>query len=463
MQQFLSPNSARKPSIFFVVFLLFLLTLWVAGGASRADVAGQLIVRIVAIIALAISAVFGAKPSVPATGAVGWIVLAALVLALLQLVPLPPGVWQSLPGRELIVRAAQISAQDQPWRPWSIVPGATLNAAASLLVPLAVLVLISQLSPTERQLLPGSLLVAIIGCMFVGILQVAGLRVDNPLINEQIGQITGTFANRNHFALFLACGCVLAPVWAFNGRREAGWRGPAALGLVLLFELLILACGSRAGLVLGILALAVGCFLARRSIKAALERYSRWVRRTLAISIVGAIALLAWISVRADRAMSIYRLMELDTGEDLRRRALPTVVEMVRVYFPAGSGLGGFDPVFRIHEPVNLLAIAYFNHAHNDFLEVVLDAGFAGLLLLAAALLWWVWATLRAWRSGATGDEMLPRLGSAILLLVMAASVVDYPARTPMIMAVLVLAGAWLADQSAERRHSALPSSGQTL
>src|SRR5690606_17001007 len=81
-------------------------------------------------------------------------------------------------------------------------------------------------------------------------------------------------------------------------------------------------------------------------------------------------------SATLGRAVSLERALSLDFGQDLRREALPTVWAMTKLYFPIGSGVGTFDPVYRIHEPDSLLSISYFNHAHNDLLEVVLDGGF---------------------------------------------------------------------------------------
>jgi O-antigen ligase len=135
----------------------------------------------------------------------------------------------------------------------------------------------------------------------------------------------------------------------------------------------------------------------------------------------------------------------------MRSRALPTVWAMTLGYFPFGAGLGSFDPVFRIHEPLALLKPTFFNHAHNDLIEVVLDAGLPGLLLLLGALTWWGRASVRAWRSGSTASPMLPRIGSAMLLLVILASVFDYPARTPMMMALIVVAALWLHQNQAAR------------
>ncbi len=83
---------------------------------------------------------------------------------------------------------------------------------------------------------------------------------------------------------------------------------------------------------------------------------------------------------------------------------------MIRTYFPVGSGLGGFDPLFRMHEPFELLKPTYFNHAHNDWLEIALDAGGAGIALLFGSILWWGMASARAWRSA--DGSVTARLGS---------------------------------------------------
>jgi hypothetical protein len=50
-----------------------------------------------------------------------------------------------------------------------------------------------------------------------------------------------------------------------------------------------------------------------------------------------------------------------------------------------------------------------------------------------------------------------------MLLLVFIASIFDYPARTPMIMAMIVVAGVWLGERVQVYRGSALPRSGQPL
>lgn len=452
-----------RPSLPFVLLAGFLGVLWLAGGASRADALGQVVVRSAAWLALIVIILFGERYPLRGERTLWAFLTAALLLTLLQLVPLPPDVWQALPGRGFFAEAAAASGQPQPWRPWSLVPGATLNAASSLIIPIVVLGLVTCLKERERSWLPGLVLCLITTSALLGFLQFSGAAFNNPLIGLSGGQVSGIFANRNHFALFTAFGCMLAPVWAFLGGRQPRWRGPVALGLVIIFALSILASGSRAGLLLGVVALGLGLLMVQQGIRKSLHRHPRWMFPALISGVVSTIAFFVLISVLADRAVSIDRVLAMQMGEDLRSRALPTILRAIDIYFPMGSGLGGFDPVFRIHEPFELLAPIYLNHAHNDFLEVAFDAGLPGIVLLLTALSWWAWGTFRAWKIGSSARNAMPKLGSAILALIMAGSIFDYPARTPMIMAVIVLAGVWLVDQLDRRPGLALPKSGQSL
>ncbi|MBB6192845.1 O-antigen ligase [Sphingobium wenxiniae] len=422
------------------LFLLLLGALWMAGGASHADVTGQVVTRGAAWSLLVLAILLGVRPVVAGARPVFWLLLATVLLVLLQLVPLPPNIWTALPGRDALLGA---SPDEAIWRPWAIVPSATANAASSLIVPVVTFMLMSALRDEEKPWLPTILLGVIFCAMLVGLLQFSSFGIDNPFINDSAGAVGGTFANRNHFALLLAMGCLITPVWAFAGKRSAGWRAPVALGLITLFALTILATGSRAGLLTGLLALALGLALCWHDVGHALRGAPRWVFPALIAAIVGVVALFVLVSIAADRAESVRRAFEIDAGQDMRTRGLPTVLAMIAAYFPAGSGFGGFDPIFRLHEPFALLKPTYFNHAHNDFLEVVLDGGLPALLLLIVAIGWYAIASVRAWRASGR-HAVLPKLGSAMLLLVLVASVFDYPARTPMIMAMIVIAASWL-------------------
>ncbi|KZE13276.1 O-antigen ligase family protein [Sphingomonas hankookensis] len=455
------PAAFPRPGIGFVLLAILLGFLWLAGGASRADALGQIVVRTVAWLSLIVLALFGPRPALRDVKPVALLLSAALLLVLVQLVPLPPAIWQSLPGRAMLSGATDIVGEAQPWRPWSMVPGATWNAAGSLIVPIAVLLLIAASSPQERKWLPSILLVFVTLSALTGLIQFSGASFNNPFVNDTPGQVSGNFANRNHLSLFLAIGCVLAPAWVFLDGRRPHWRGPVAIGLLLLFILTILATGSRAGMIVGMSGTLLGLLIANVPLRRELQRYPRWVLPVLLAGILVAIGGMVLLSVAADRAESINRAIVTEGDAEIRARALPVVLSMERTYWPAGTGFGSFDPVFRINEPLDLLKPTYFNHAHNDFLEIALDGGVAGLALMIAALLWWAGVSLRAWRQGK--DMVRSRLGSAILLLTLIASAFDYPARTPMMMATIVVAAIWLAEVRKGSRSSALPNSDQQL
>jgi O-antigen ligase len=452
------PRSIRHtrpwPDLPQVLIITLIILLWIAGGASKADAIGQVVVR-AGCWSILVTAIFtGSSPSLGRTWPPVVILSLAIALPVIQLIPLPPNLWQSLPGRQILLVPGEVPS----WRPWTMTPGATRNALASLVVPAAMLLLLTQASDRAYRSLPTVLLIMVCLAVVLGLLQFSGVRFDNPLLNDTPGEVSSIFANRNHFALLVAVGCVLAPAWAFLDRDALRWRGPLASGLVVLFVLTILATGSRSGMLLGGVALALALALVARRLKNRLRKAPAWLLPVLIFTLVLVIGGFIALSFAADRASGINRLIALESGEDLRSRALPTVLSMIAAYMPFGSGFGSFDPIFRIHEPLSLLKFTYFNQAHNDYLGIALDGGVAGLALLTGGVLWWLVATVGVWRMPVNDSVFLGRLGSAVILLILVASFTDYPARTPTVMALLIIAATWLARARHGAPEVALPA-----
>ena len=449
---------ARRPSFRLdprlALAIAMAVLLWVAGGASRGDALAQVIVRAGAWTVLIAAILFGPYPSIRVMRPILFLLVATIALPLIQLVPLPPSWWQALPGRNILLTPGE----PIPWRPWTMTPGATRNALASLVVPATMFVVMAQANERVHRWMPTILLLMIGTAVLLGLLQFSGAGFNNPFLNDTPGAVSSIFANRNHFALFVALGCLIAPVWAFMDREALRWRGPLAAGLVILFVLTILATGSRAGMLLGGVALSSALLLVGKQLPRRLAGGPPWLLPALAALTMLLMVGFGALSFAADRADAINRLIALETGEDMRARARPTVLAMIVRYMPFGSGLGGFDPIFRIHEPFDLLKLTYFNQAHNDFLGIALDAGIPGVTLLATGIVWWLVASISIWRVKADYCVLLGRLGSAIILLVLAASATDYPARTPTIMAVIVIAAIWLARARSAHNYAALPS-----
>lgn len=421
----------------------WMVVVWIAGGASRSDVLGQPVVRFFAWCFLLYQVL-----SMPSLGwrwrrPVVLIFLAAVILIAVQLIPLPPQLWAQLPGRALLAGAAQFAGQPQPWRAISISPAATINALGAMVVPLATLAAMSRLDRRQRSYLPAIILAMAFASSLVGLLQMTGANLDNPLINDVRGSVSGNFANQNHFALFLAIGCLILPIWAVaEGARN--WRLMISALVAPFFVLVALGSGSRMGILLVLVATFAGFFAVRERALAAFRRLPRLP--TLAVGAGAGVAIVAIVilSIWSGRAVSLDRALSLEAGADLRNLARPVIWAMALQYFPVGTGFGTFDTAYRIAEPYELLQTTYLNHAHNDWLELFLDGGLLAVVLAAAALIWWGMASWKAWRGTDDSDSILARAGSAMILLIMIASITDYPARTPLIMLVLVVGAMWL-------------------
>jgi hypothetical protein len=100
-------------------------------------------------------------------------------------------------------------------------------------------------------------------------------------------------------------------------------------------------------------------------------------------------------------------------------------------------------------KPEDVQAESYVNRAHDDFLEVWLEAGVVGIALIATFVTWWGLRSVKLWRrsppAGAREiDVSLARAATVVVGLLLAHSVIDYPLRTDAMMAILAFACALL-------------------
>jgi O-antigen ligase len=96
--------------------------------------------------------------------------------------------------------------------------------------------------------------------------------------------------------------------------------------------------------------------------------------------------------------------------------------------FPVfGTGLGTFEHVFKLYQPAGLQNI--YEHAHNDYLELLLETGIAGVLAAAAFIYVVLWETFRYSSNGKTSYL---RAGFICSLLTVAVhSLVDFNLHIP--------------------------------
>ena len=117
----------------------------------------------------------------------------------------------------------------------------------------------------------------------------------------------------------------------------------------------------------------------------------------------------------------------------------------------SAPALGTFVPVYPMFEKPEGASPAYVNHAHNDILEVWLETGVLGLVLMGLFAVWLVRRSVAIWRStppdGASDlDWSLARAATIVIGLIIAHSFVDYPLRTGAMMAIMAFACALLIE-----------------
>lgn len=423
------------------------------GGGSRPDVLSLLYLRPAAVLCLAALCLTRGPWRLGEYRTIIALLLAFATLIILQLVPLPPAIWLSLPGHERFAEAAVAVGKAQPWRPLSLTPDLTFNSLLALLPAFVVLVGLAGLFSPQRWRIISVLAAIASASALLGLIQVIG-GADTSAYLYRIthqGVPVGFFANRNHQAALLAIGLPALQVWALRPGIKESTRGvrkivAASAGLFLL--LVLIATGSRAGIVLGLMGL-IGTYLLlpRGGVKGAQTRFAKTTR----FAIIAASLITVGLAIFFGRALSIDRLLTTGNIEDVDRVAYaPLIVEIIGQFFPLGSGFGSFDRVFRMFEPDAILGPQYFNRAHNDLLELALTGGLPALILLGLFLSWVAIRTIAAFRASTrhNPDALLARLGAIMVVILLSASLVDYPLRTPLLTAVFTLACGLLVNRS---------------
>jgi O-antigen ligase len=439
----------------FTVFVLFLVLVLLCGGASRADVLGQGIVRLAAVIVIAAGIVQLDREGWRRVRTPALLLLGLIVIIAIQLAPLPPGLWSSLPGRSVYQQALQIAGIPPVWRPISLTPDLTLNSLLATLPALATVIGLGLVRPYWHPILVPVLLAGIAASALLGVVQVStGSPYFYAVTNH--GSAVGMFANRNHEALFLAAAFPLLAAFAgFGGSttRVAARTWLAATAATAVFPLLLVT-GSRGGLLLGLIGSLFGAaiFFGARRLKpraARMRRSTRWLIAGIPL-VLGAVAIVVFRYFGRDVALQRVFGGEFTT---VRVDFLPIFVRMSEDFFPTGAGFGSFDTLFRAYEPNGALDRTYLNHAHNDLAELLIEGGLLAGAVLLAFLFWYAKRTLALWiRPVTDADQLLGRLGSALIAMAMLGSLVDYPVRTPIISVLVAISACWMALSGG--RHS---------
>ncbi len=426
--------------------LLLLFALMFGGGGSPAEMA-ELAVQLAALvivgwIALATGRVDHLSISVLRRDwLLGGLAVALVALYILQLIPLPPSLWSALPGRAAI--ALNLKPFDEaPWLPLTVAPHFTIAALLSLIPPFAAYALASRSDRDAGPWVMRTLAVFAVLTVSLQMLQITGgFFLYDPKGNFAF--TNGFQANRN------SQGDILAILVAALAMRQLGGWGKGAFAaqqLALGFGLMLAAVltGSRAGMLMtaAMLFVLVYRLLAENGVA---------IARRPGLALGGAMLAAGGAALAATLNPVIMRTVSrFSTGIEGRlERIWPDAIYAMEQFLPWGAGFGSFVPAFQIYESQETFSELIANRAHSEPLEVLIEGGIPGAVVVGGLVLAVLWRAFGELRLGLGKDERLRAFLLLIAsLLMLAHSMVDYPLRSMSIAVLLsVLLGLVVADR----------------
>ena len=444
------PDDRNASRLLRYALYLLLTAAFLTGGSSQIAGLDDTFVQLLALPVLAAALWLLARQpaSMLRNLALGAAALIALV-PLVQLLPLPARIWQLPEARQLLARDIAVLGT-VPDLHWSLDTSATRQALWFLLPPMAAFCATLTLGTDSHGRLLRLVMLLALSSLLLGFVQL-GVPQESLLnpFPQLTARLNGIFANQNHQSISLVVAMVIALVGMFGslshvheGRRQA-WA-PWALGFAAILALCALPLtGSRAAVLIAVFAVAavplsMGFFGGRRL------REGRWARAGL-VACLALIGLGVWGTVG---------WMQVDAVDELRAPLRAATFALGNEHVPLGTGVGAFVPAFEQAIPDALLLPNYVNHAHNEYLQWWMEAGWLGVLVMALALAVLVAASVAAFRSGRQGS--LPAIASVLgLAALLLHSWVDYPLRTGSLATVAgLLAGVVVARAASPRCRS---------
>jgi O-antigen ligase len=401
----------------------------------------------------------GVRPDPLAYG----LIAATLVIPVVQLIPLPPSLWHALPGRGDEIAALSLIGKQSSWRPISLSPSRTFASLLAIVPPLFCFYAVTRLELHERRLVLAAVLAMAVATALLGALQLsAGGQGISFYRDHHVGWVTGFQANRNAAADVLLVGLLalaaLAAPYLVGGRQRRPLAldvGPLSLlsgGIALVLLAATAMTGSRAGILL-LLVAAAGSLLIFSIARSATRSLSlSWAATMLAVVVAAGLAIV-YVTLSGT---ALFNVVARFSATDASRPAIwKDTWFALKEYWPVGFGMGGFEPAMLPAERLEVLTPSVPNRAHNDFLEIGLEAGLLGYAMVVAAIGLCLAMALRGWRAVPDMRRQIV-FGLGVLIVIALHSVVDYPLRSMAVASLAGVAGGMLVrNRAAANRQAA--------
>lgn len=268
-----------------------------------------------------------------------------------------------------------------------------------------------------------------------------------------------SFVYQNHAGAYFSLMSFVAlglGVWHFfEGRKRMARSTPAALWLIasLLLVFAVVFSLSR-GAILSLSVFGLAALIAILILRFTTSTQSTVPAIVPVMVAVGVLATVGWMVRQVDFSAVYFRFEQLsklqanDPSVLSRQLARESATDMLGDHWVRGVGAGGFRhlyPEYIKHKPMIYERGLYFwEHAHNDWLEIPIELGLTGILILAAAAAWLclTWLKGGGWRHPLV---LMIALGAG---QVMVHAVMDFPFQNPAILvtwgSLLVISLRWL-------------------
>ena len=418
----------------FMLLAALLVAAFAFGGGGIGSPLGNLAVQLAALAALAFQREGFVRFWREAPLGLRILVALSLALPLAQIIPLPPSLWESLPGRDLVSVSLEQTGAQAGWMPFSLDPRRTLLAASALVTPLAVLCVGWSL-PRDRLIDLGWGVVALgLVTVLLGAAQLGGGGEGATLYGtRRPGEmLLGTFKNRNPAGLFLTFTLGLAALLPAPRPHPAVL--PVRLAICALLLLAVALTQSRTALVLAAIPVLLGVL---RALATLMPERAGARAAMIGLGAVVLVGLGTGALVVAAPGRIGATLERFEAKDDPRRFIWDDAVYTAQRHWPAGAGIGTFDTLSQVDESLENLTLRRAGRAHNDYIEITIEAGAPGLALAA---LWLALVGRLSWRARGTPGRWTAWAGSAFLLGIALQSITDYPLRNQTILALAGLA-----------------------
>lgn len=437
------------------IFALFLVACLILGGASREGFLGNFLLQVAAILLLSWG-LYKLDWRILTRSEKALLTIAALgvVIVLMQFLPLGSDIWRQLPGREKIAEELDMLGSLPESGFVSLSVHESLMSAMWALPALGfALALIANrqipVIPIAITLVAASLL-----SLGVGLAQFLGGSESSWYLYDftNRGFMVGFFSNANHMAtlLLVTLPFIAALIRAARDRSPRQRLEIAALGIPL-FALILIGVGL-VGSLTGY-ALAGPVALASAMI---VWPPTKRLAAALVVPVLLAAGTVIVVAGEQDNMFSSEAGSSVQGRAQIHQDAWPAA----RDFFPAGTGLGTFEEVHRRYEDRTSISRTFIAHAHNDYLELLIELGAPGAFLIGAFVMWWLLQLPALLRLRNVPFGWAGWIACGVILT---HSVWDYPLRTAALSTVFALACVLVASSArtasdGQFRHHRPPS-----